>query len=325
MSQVIGVYSRLLMCPEVANKEAGTLPTDLTGKVLSLPFNTNSLSGSQNINDAATITGRRDASEPILGNHDSNGDIDVPLDVNAFGWWLAFAFGSPTTTHDESSGLYTHVFKPGKTQPFATIEKEAADQGVFLKTAGVKVNKMSFQFGGDNELTCKITCVGCKETIEKSTLGTATDVEMRRLNQFQAAGLKIGGKESAIITSLDLDIDFGLDTDGYAIGSNGYRTRLNEGIIKPSGKMEAFFDDTTLLTSALNNETSSIELPLIKGEESLTIKVPEIKFNYKSPDISGPAGLKQELDYSGFYSTNTDNTCVMFTLVNSTASYAFQG
>ena len=322
MSQVIGAYTKLLLCPEASY---GKLGSSLDGKILSLPYNTNNLSASQKINDASTIRGRRDAADPILGNHDSSGDIDVPLDVNAFGWWLAAMFGSPTTTQDTSSKLYTHVFKVGDTMPSFTIEKNAEKNGVFLRTAGAMINKLALSFGGDNELTAKLSCIGSKETTETASLGKATAVDLRRLNQFQCNSLKLGGVETDIVTQLTLDIDFGLDTDGYAIGNGGYRSRVNPGVVKPSGKITAFFDDASLLKKANANEESSLEVALVRGDESLTIKIPELQYNYKSPDISGPSGVKQELDYHGYWSDSTDNSCVVFTLVNKTASYAFNG
>lgn len=322
MSQVIGTYTKLLLCPE---KDFKVAPTALDGKVKSLPYNTNGFSASQNTTDPATITGRRDATEAIYGNLDASGDIVVPLDSNAFGWWLAFAFGSPTTTEATDGNTYTHVFKPGETQPSAIVEKAAPKQKIFLKTNGCKVSKLSFSFGGDGELTATVSLSGCKEENDTAILGTPEDIPMKRFNNFQIGSLKIGGKEVSIVTQATLDIDFGLDTDGYAIGDEGYRSRLNEGVIKPSGQVTAFFDDMTLLDQAMSNTETSLELTLTNSDGEMTIKVPELKFARNTPAIDGIAGISQQLDYSGYYGDNADNTCIMFTLKNKTASYAFAG
>lgn len=319
MTQVIGTYTKLLLCPEKSFKVA---PTTLTGKVLSMPFNSNGLSGSQNMTDSATMTGRRDATEAIAGNVDVSGDIVVPLDFTAFPWWLALAFGSPTTTAGEN-GLYTHVFKPGKTQPSAIIEKADENSGVYLKTSGVKVSKLGFSFGGDGELTATISLSGCNEEVDSAILATPTDTAFNRINNFQISDLKVGGTSVAIATQLTTDIDFGLDTNGYAIGDNGFRSRLNEGIIKPSGQMTAFFDDTTYLNLAINSTESSLEVGATSGTNAFGLKLPELKFARSTPAIDGQAGISQQLNYNAYYANATEGTCVQFTVTNNVASYAF--
>ena len=61
-------------------------------KVYPIPFNSTSLGSSTNMTDAETITGKRDARRPIMGNHDVTGSITVPLDTTTFGLYLAMGF-----------------------------------------------------------------------------------------------------------------------------------------------------------------------------------------------------------------------------------------
>lgn len=60
--------------------------------VYPIPFNSTSLGSSTNMTDAETITGKRDARRPIMGNHDVTGSITVPLDTITFGLYLAMGF-----------------------------------------------------------------------------------------------------------------------------------------------------------------------------------------------------------------------------------------
>lgn len=318
MSQVIGNNTQLLMAYE---STFNTLPTDLTGKVYSLPFNTFGVAGSQNTTDASTITGRRESTEPILGNVDVSGDVVVPVDVRAMGYWLALAFGAPTTTADDTSGLSTHVFKPVQVQPSCVLEQAMPLQNMFIRKTGCKVSKISFSFGGDGELTATVSLVGCNETVESTKLGDATAVPLERLNNFQVSSLSIGGNEVSIVTNATIDIDFGLDTDGYAIGDKGFRSRINEGIIKVSGQVTAFFDDATFIDMATNTTTTSLDIKLTRGTKSFEIKLPELQFARNTPGIDGQAGISQQLDYSAFYGTNSDNTNIVCTLVNDVAAY----
>ena len=68
--QAIGVYTTLKMGFET---EFGKDPADLATKAVQMPFNTCGLAASQNKTDPATIRGRRDPVEPIMGNIDVSG------------------------------------------------------------------------------------------------------------------------------------------------------------------------------------------------------------------------------------------------------------
>lgn len=318
-NQAIGVYSELLLCPE---KEFKVAPDNLSNKVLSLPFNSVSLAASQNTSDPATMTGRRDAVEAIYGNIDVAGDIVVPLG-QSFGYWLAFAFGSPVTT-EVGGGKYKHVFKPGKVQPSAIIEK-GFNNGIHLRSSGCKVSKMSFSFGGDGELTATVSVVGCNESNETEALvENPKKIALRRYNNFQAS-LLIDGVAEQVATEVSADIDFGIDTEGYAIGGNGFRARANEGIIKPSGSMTVFFDNADYLQRAENSTKTSLEVDLETNGNKLQLMLPEVKFARSSPSIDGATGITQQLSYNAFYENNEEDSCVVFILTNDVASYEFAG
>ena len=174
-------------------------------------------------------------------------------------------------------------------------------------------------------MTCSADLLGCDETLSGTSVfgaEAATPVQLDRYNNFHAT-LKMDNVETAIATQLDLEIDFGLDDSGYAIGSGGYRTRINEGLITPSGTLTAFFDDKTFVEKAINSTKTSLQIKLTKGKTSLTIDLPEVLFARQTPGIEGAKGISQQLNFNAFYSDNADNTCVKFTLVNQTTSYAF--
>lgn len=324
-TQAMGVYSRTRIYPETALNK---LPETVKG--FEIPFNSNSLSSTQNTSTPNTISGRRDAAEPMMGNIDASGDLVVPLDSDVFGYILCAAFGKPTTTPVADSAKtgnakYKHVFKPGATQPSFSVEKVFSN-GYYSLINGAKVNQIEMSFGGDGELTSTIGLLGCAETMNKKSAAqdaNITTIPMNRLNNFQAS-LKIDNKDVAVATELSLTIPFGLDDGGYAIGSKGYRTRINEGIISPSGKLTAFFDDDTFVQKAINSTITSLQIILTKGEDSMTIDVPEVMFARKTPSIEGTTGITQELDYSAFFKNNDLNSCIRFTLINGVAEYQFE-
>ena len=164
-----------------------------------------------------------------------------------------------------------------------------------------------------------------EETNEAEALVEAPQkVALRRYNNFQAS-LLIDGEAEQVATEVSADIDFGIDTEGYAIGGNGYRVRANEGIIRPSGNVTVFFDDATYLQRAENSTKTSLEVDLDANGNKLQLMLPEVKFARSSPTIEGATGITQQLDYSAFYENNEQDACVVFILTNDVASYEFVG
>lgn len=314
-NQAIGVYSKLLVCPEETFK---VLPSDTSGKSYAMPFNSVSLSASQNTSDPATITGRRDTVEAIYGNISNEGDITVPMDARNIGVWLALTFGNPTTTSADG-GKYKHIFKASKTQPSFAIEK-VFNNGIVLKSVGCKVSQLQFSFGGDGELTATVSVVGCNETEEVEEFASPKTIPMLRYNNFQSS-LLIDNEAQQVATEVTCNIDFGIDTEGYAIGGNGYRVRANEGIIKPSGSVTAFFDDNTYLQKALNSTEMALEIDLNSQGNKLQLIMPEVKLNYSTPGIEGTTGITQQFDYNAYYGDNDQDACVLFILNNDVDSY----
>lgn len=318
-AQAIGVYTTLKMAFET---EFGKDPANLASKAVQMPFNTCGLAASQNKTDPATIRGRRDPVEPIMGNIDVGGDIAVPLDATAFGYWFMAAMGAPTTTEVEGkTGYFKHVFKPADNQPSLVLEKGFPKINSYAKYNGCKISKISISAGGDGEVTATITVMGCDEKISTATMtATPTEPVMNRLNNFMA-DLLLGNDKTATVTAFTMDLDFGLDGDTYAIGGKGYRTAVNEGLITIIGSMTAFFNDNTYLEMAENSTETSAELVFAVGDMKLSLLLPEIQFSRNSPAVDGPSGIKQELQYSAYYQDSAENAAIVATMQNTTESY----
>ena len=242
-----------------------------------------------------------------------------PVDVLGFGYWLKLGFGAPTTTAQGSGKK--HVFKIGPDMPSATFEQGYKDISTYQQFSGVRMNKMSLNFGGDSELTASIDVMGCKETMAAVPFDTAPkSITFTPFENLEAT-IKEGGVTVANVLSMSLDIDFGLDGDSYAIGGKGFRTYIDTGIIGVSGTIKAFFQNMDLLNKAVNGTESSLELTLTKGTNSLTIKLPELIYERNSPGIDGPKGVNIELPFKAYYGDDAGQSAVVFELVNSQTSY----
>ena len=81
-----------------------------TSGFMQMPFASASLGAEQPLLASELLGYGRDPLAPIKDAVTADGDITVPLDAEAFGFWLKAAFGAPTTTGTTNK---THTFKSG--------------------------------------------------------------------------------------------------------------------------------------------------------------------------------------------------------------------
>lgn len=298
----------------------GTTPS--TGGVIT-PIISSSVKASQNLNDSTVIRGDRNPAAPFRGNIDTSGSLTVPVGVIDIGYWLKAAFGQPTsnTTGQAPNKKSEHIFKIGNTMPSLTIEQGYPDVNVFQQFAGVRVSKLGFKFGGDSELTASVDVMGCKETLAATTFDAAAKAVNFLPFQNLNATIKEGGVTVANILSCDINFDFGLDGDSYAIGGKGFRTYIDPGIVSISGTIKAFFQSKDLLNKAVNGTESSLELRLEQDDWSLTFKLPELVYERQSPGIDGPRGVNIELPFKAYYRADAGRSASIITLVNNQEQY----
>lgn len=294
-----------------------------------MPFNENSLASSQSLIESNTITGTRNPMQPALGQIDVSGSITIPLDVRSIGYWLKAVFGAPTTTaktpaagETPAKGPYTHVFKIRDSQPSISIEKGFGDINKYEQYSGVKVSKISFDAEvGNNETTVQMDLLGCDEvTANTSAKADAVMLPMLRFNNFNAS-CKQGGKVMGVARKMTIDLDCGLDNDSYVLNGKGTRIDIPEGIIKVSGSLTTLFTDLDLLNLAINGTETSLELLYTIGDYSLSILIPEVQLERKSPSITGPKGVTLETTFNGFYGDDAQKSAIVVTLVNDVETY----
>src|SRR5210317_1237980 len=85
-----------------------------------MPFASTSLGAEQPLLNSELLGYGRDPLAPIKDAVTADGDVVVPLDAEAFGFWLKAAFGDPITT---GTGPWTHEFQSGSwSLPSMSIE-----------------------------------------------------------------------------------------------------------------------------------------------------------------------------------------------------------
>ena len=218
--------------------------------------------------------------------------------------------------------LYKHEFKVPQNQPSVSYEQAFTDIGSYHLFTGAKVQSFNFSAQGDGELTASINVQAAKETLCKAPFDTAVipALPLSPFNNYQAFITQDG----AIIgnaTQVDIEVDFDLDTDTYTLSSNGFRTGINEGIVKPSGNINVFFEDTSMIEAAIEGKKSAINVSFAQGPHSLAFLMPEVEFERNTPGIDGPKGIRLEMGYKAYYDENPEGTAVKVTLINDVASY----
>lgn len=285
-----------------------------------MPFVSTTMKASQALNDDEIIRASRSPAPPTAGNIDASGNIVVPIDKRAIGYWLTAMFGNPVTTG--AADLYTHVWKLGDSQPSFLLEKGFTDINQYFLYNGCKVGKAAFSFGGDGAQRMTLDLQGAKETIAAASYdATPLDTVLDYFNSFHLS-MKEGGANIAYIKEASLDLDFGLDADQFPIGSAGVRTNILEGIVNPTGSLNAFFMDAVLLNKAVQGTETSLEWKWVAGSHSLEFVLQEVLLERNSPEISGRGGVSVSLNYRGYHQNHADGSAVKVTLVNDVASYA---
>ncbi len=318
MSQAKGYMGRTTIFFEPTYK--GT-PSPKNGIII--PFNKNTIQLKQGIIKTNTILNRRDQARPGLGRKTVDGMLEIPSCYRTIGYFLKAMFGAPTTTGGTEK--YTHVFKITNTeQPSLKIEKGFTDIGKYYLADGIKIAKFNTAYGiGDNEHVHTFDIIGSTEVESDSTYdASATALVLSRMNDYESS-IKEGGVTVANISNIEFAVELGLDAEQFGIGGGNARTSLPESLIGLTGKIEAFFTDTTILAKAMAGTKSSIE---VKSENtaghSLTYKFPEIMYSVTTPPIEGPTGVKLTADISAFYENDAGNSSLIATLVNDISSYA---
>ncbi len=161
----------------------------------------------------------------------ADGDVVVPLDAEAFGFWLKAAFGDPTTT---GTGPWTHAFQSGAwTLPGFSIETGMPEVPRYAMYSGCVLDQLSCQMQRSGLLTATARRVAQGETVGRTTsVGTPAALELKRF----------GHSNGSISQN-------GADPSNAAL----------------TGSIEVRFSDQTLVTQAINGDLCELELGCVQG------------------------------------------------------------
>ncbi|MTH95732.1 phage tail tube protein [Roseibium sp. RKSG952] len=282
----------------------GTPPA---GGFTRMPFASTSLGAEQPLLNSELLGYGRDPLAPIKDAVTADGDVVVPLDAEAFGFWLKAAFGAPITS---GTGPWTHEFQSGAwTLPSITIETGMPEVPRYAMYSGCVLDQISWQMQRSGLLTATVRLVAQGETIgTTSSAGTPAALELKRFGHFNGSitrnGTSLGNLVSAEITyANNLDRIETIRNDGRIDGADPSIAAL-------TGSIEVRFADSTLVSQAINGDPCELEFGYaLPSGESLRLTVHAVYLPRPRIEISGPQGVQATFDWQAARDSTVGRMC----------------
>lgn len=283
-----------------------------------MPFASTTLGSAQPLLNSELLGYGRDPLAPIKDAVTVDGDISVPIDAEAWGFWLKAAFGNPDTTGDDP---YTHVFESGAwTLPSLSIEKGLPEVPRFEMFTGCMVNSLSWQMQRSGLLTATVGIIAQGETPAGTTqAGSPSSIALHRFGHFHGTvsreSAALGNVISTTLTySNNLDRIETIRADGKIDGSDPSMASL-------TGQTVMRFADATLLTQAINGAPCELEFAYaIPAGPSFNFKAHAVYLPRPRVEIPGPQGVQVTFDWQAALDPVVGHMCTA-TLVNERATY----
>lgn len=129
-----------------------------------------------------------------------------------------------------------------------------------------------------------------------ATLGTPSVTSP--MDSFSGA-LTEGGSTLAVVTEVELSLENAL-APRFVVGSKT-TIRPSIGRSNMSGKMTAYFEDSSLVDKFINETSSSLQFVLTAGANSYTFKLGNIKYTGGQPDVKGEGPITLAMPWQAVY------------------------
>lgn len=259
-----------------------------------------------------------------LGVYSTAGDITLPLDDWATGWFWKWALGNYEVSGNEETG-YTHIFSPAKTPLMhsfsAKIGKDVFEH-VFL---GNVVSSISLEVANEWALMT-VSTVGAKD--KKSTLDE--NIEYTEGTYFTApmASLRKNNVDiSASINSLTLSIETGANIEDSAGFGSRFPTKAFRGALVVNLEAELGFDSVEELIAFWgDNEgpsTTNIDefSYTLSFGDNLDFIFPRLVYTASGQPAEGRENIIQSVTARALYDDVNKEGPIIVSLTNNKESY----
>ena len=280
-----------------------------------MPFASTTLGAEQPLLNSELLGYGRDPLAPIKDALTADGDAVVPIDANAFGFWLKGAFGAPTTT-GTAPGPYSHEFRSGGwVLPSMAIEVAMPEVPRFAMYAGCVVDQLSFQMQRAGLLTATARLVAQGEALAATTgAGTPAALDLLRFGHFNGTVTRNGAALGNLVTA---EVTYANNLDRIeTIRADGRIDGADPGMAALTGRMEVRFADQVLANQAIAGDPCEIELGwTLPSGESLTFTIHAVYLPRPRIEVPGPQGIQASFDWQAAMDPALGRMCTV-TLVN---------
>ncbi|MFV0386946.1 phage tail tube protein, partial [Paracoccus sp. (in: a-proteobacteria)] len=261
----------------------GTPPA---GGFTKMPFASTTLGAEQPLLNSELLGYGRDPLAPIKDAVTADGDVVVPIDAEAFGFWLKAAFGEPVTT---GTGPWTHEFRSGAwTLPSLSIETGMPEVPRYAIYSGCVLDQLSWQMQRSGLLTATARLVAQGETIGTiSSAGTPAPIDLKRFGHFNGSITRNGAALGNVVSA---QIAYANNLDRIeTIRASGRIDGAAPSIAALTGSIEVRFSDSTLVAQALDGDPCALAFYYaLPSGESFTFTVHAVYLPRPRLEISGP-------------------------------------
>jgi len=310
----------------LAFQEETTYKTDPgTPNLTTLQFESETLSKKVGMEQSNTLRGSRNSVQPLRGDTDVSGGVNVNLAAYPAQLWKA-CLGSCTTTG--ASAPYTHTIKVGDTVPSYLIEKGFTDIAQYFKYNGCKFSGFKLECTTKGVQKVSFDIMGATGAASGTSFdATRTDLGISEFDGFAISSLLEGGSSITGVTGISLAYSNESDGDTFTLGGGGVRGAINEGVVKVTGTIKGLFENLTLYNKAVNRTESSLLISYIlgtgagtAGNEFISFEIPELFYEVADPPVAGPKGVSYSLNFTGFYKNDSDASPLIIVVKNTQAT-----
>lgn len=283
-----------------------------------LPFASTTLGEEQPLLENELLGFGRDPLAPVKDAITADGNVVIPMDLEALGFWLKATFGAPNTT---GTGPYTHVYRSGGSSlPSLSIEKQLPDVPLYEMFSGCMVNTLSWTMQRSGLLTATVGLVAQgKDDATSTAAGTPTEYTLDRFGHFHGAITRDGAALGNIVSA---EINFSNNLDRIeTIRSDGKIDGADPGMCSLSGRITARFAATTLIDQASAGDPCELEFThTITANEKFTFTAHAVYLPKPRIPVDGPQGVQVTYEFQGAKAASPAYLCTA-ELINSVASY----
>ena len=285
-----------------------------------MPFASATLGAEQPLLNSELLGYGRDPLAPIKDAVTADGNVVVPIDAAAFGFWLKAAFGQPVTT-GIAPGPFTHEFHSGGWElPSLSIETGMPEIPRFAMYTGCVLDTLSWQMQRSGLLTATASLIAQGESVATSSAtGTLADLGLQRFGNFNGAITRNGNPLGNIVSA---EITYANTLDRVeTIRSDGRIDGADPSIAALTGRIEVRFADQVLVTQAINGDPCELSFAYtLPSGESLTLTAHAVYLPRPRIEIAGPQGVQATFDWQAARDTTLGRMCTV-TLINAMQEY----